>query len=68
MRKLIDMTHDNDSTIAGTVGGTLLTVIVNMHSTDILKTVILGIVGALTSFTVSVGLKWIQKRIQKFKS
>jgi hypothetical protein len=48
-------THNNieSGTILGTVSGTVLTVAVNVGSSDILKTVILASLGAVVSFSVS---------------
>jgi uncharacterized membrane protein YgaE (UPF0421/DUF939 family) len=46
---------------AGTVGGTLLTVIVNIQGVDILKTCILAAIGAVISFCVSMVMKRIVK-------
>lgn len=56
--------HIESGTILGTVSGTGLTVLANIGSSDILKTVILAAVGAVVSFCVSVSLKWI---IRKFR-
>ena len=59
-------THNNieSGTILGTVSGTVLTVAVNVGSSDILKTVILASLGAVVSFSVSLLLKWL---VNKFK-
>ena len=59
-------THHNieSGTILGTVSGTVLTVMVNVGSSDILKTVILASLGAVVSFSVSLLLKWL---VHKFK-
>jgi hypothetical protein len=45
----------------GTASGTLLSITPNIFSEDILKTIILAIIGAIVSFIVSVFLKWITK-------
>jgi len=60
-------THNNieSGTILGTVSGTVLTVAVNMGSSDILKTVILASLGAVVSFSVSLLLKWMVKKIKE---
>jgi mannitol-specific phosphotransferase system IIBC component len=60
-------THNNieSGTILGTVSGTVLTVAVNVGSSDILKTVILASLGAVVSFSVSLLLKWIVKYFKK---
>ena len=60
-------THNNieSETILGTVSGTVLTVLVNIGSSDIIKTVVLAALGAVVSFGVSLLLKWL---VNKFKS
>ena len=59
-------THNNieSGTILGTVSGTVLTIAVNVGSSDIIKTVILAAMGAIVSFSVSVLLKWILKKMK----
>ncbi len=45
------------------IGGTLLSLVVNISSTDVVKTVILAVLGAVVSFFVSLLLKYtIRKR------
>jgi len=51
--------HIATGTIAGTVSGTALTVIANIGSTDVTKTVVLAALGAFVSFGVSLLLKWL---------
>ncbi|MBL7920004.1 MAG: hypothetical protein JNJ40_06795 [Bacteroidia bacterium] len=51
-------------TVLGTVCGTVLTVIGNIGSPDIIKTVVLAAVGAVVSFSVSVFLKLVVKRFK----
>lgn len=46
------------STIAGTVGGTLLAV-TTIHTENIVNTIILATIGATTSFLVTIGVKYI---------
>jgi mannitol-specific phosphotransferase system IIBC component len=60
-------THNNieSGTILGTVSGTVLTVLVNIGSSDIIKTVVLAALGAVVSFCVSLLLKWVFKRFSK---
>lgn len=60
-------THNNieSGTILGTVSGTVLTVAVNVGSSDVLKTVILASLGAVVSFSVSLLLKWMVKKIKE---
>jgi mannitol-specific phosphotransferase system IIBC component len=59
--------HQNieNGTIMGTVCGTVLTVLVNIGSSDIIKTVVLAALGAVVSFSVSLLLKWLVKRLNK---
>jgi hypothetical protein len=59
-------THNNieSGTILGTVSGTVLTVAVNVGSSDIVKTVILAGLGAVVSFCVSLLLKWLVKKVK----
>ncbi|HEV8513437.1 MAG TPA: hypothetical protein VGQ59_09170 [Cyclobacteriaceae bacterium] len=60
-------THSgHGGTVAGTATGTLLTIFVNIHSEDVVKTVVLACIGAVVSFAISVSLKWIaRKRLRK---
>jgi len=57
----------NSGTKAGTAGGTLLTLIVNINNEDILRTAVLAIIGAVVSFAVSVLLKITIRLIRKHK-
>ncbi|MGQ0826960.1 MAG: hypothetical protein ACT4ON_01065 [Bacteroidota bacterium] len=57
--------HLGSGTLLGTVGGTALTVLVNVNSSDIAKTAILAAIGAAVSFTVSLLLKWLVKKLKK---
>jgi len=58
------MDHSN-STVVGTAGGTFLSVLPNLHSEDVLKTIILASVGAIVSFTISLVLKFLIKKHKK---
>ena len=60
-----DNQHIGAGTILGTVSGTVLTVIANIDSQDIIKTGILAALGAVVSFCVSVLMKWLVKRFRK---
>ena len=55
----------DSSTKAGTVGGTLLTILVNINSADLLKTGILAAVGAVVSFSVTLLLKFLIRYFKK---
>lgn len=62
--KSLTMEHINDNTtIIGTISGTLLSVGVTIDPQDYLKTVVLAAVGAAVSFVVSVFLKWVWRSI-----
>ncbi len=58
------MEHSN-STVMGTAGGTFLSVLPNLHSEDVLKTVVLATVGAIVSFVISMTLKYLIKKHKK---
>ena len=49
----------------GTAGGTFLSIVPNLSSDDIAKTVILATVGAVVSFTISLLLKNLNKKHKK---
>lgn len=59
--------HNNieSGTILGTVSGTALTVVVNISSSDMIKTAILATLGAVVSFSVSLLLKCVVKKLKK---
>lgn len=49
----------NISLRTGTVSGTVLSVLPNIFSEDIFKTVVLAAIGAIVSFTITLTLKWL---------
>jgi len=53
------------SLTTGTLSGTLLSILPQLNSQDILVTVVLAMVGAITSFLVSVLLKYLQEVLRK---
>jgi len=55
----------DNTTKAGTIGGTLLSMLFNIDSQDLLKTAILAAIGALVSFSVTLFLKFLIKRLKK---
>jgi hypothetical protein len=55
------MTASNP-TLMGTAGGTFLSVVPNLNSEDVLKTVLLAAVGAIVSFGISMVLKFVIKK------
>ena len=61
------MQHHDSTTAIVTVTGTVFTVAATIDSHDYMKTVILAIIGATVSFTVSMMLKWIWNFLQRKK-
>ena len=55
----------DNTTKAGTIGGTILSIFFNIDNEDLLKTGILAAIGALVSFSVTLFLKFRIKRIKK---
>lgn len=53
------------STKAGTIGGTLLILFINLDTAEVMKTMLLAATGASVSFTVSLLLKTFIKRIRR---
>lgn len=51
-------------TLAGTGLGTLLALLGQIHSGDLIKTAVLSVLGAVISFGVSLGLRWLTRRIK----
>ena len=58
------MTASNP-TLMGTAGGTFLSVVPNLHSEDVFKTVLLAAVGAIVSFGISMVLKFVIKKYKR---
>lgn len=56
---------DETGTRAGTVGGTLLSILPAIGSGEIIRTAVLAAVGAMVSFMVSVLLKIVVQHIKK---
>jgi len=59
------MMTSGNHTLMGTVGGTFLSVLPNLHSEDLFKTVVLASIGAVVSFIVSMVLKYLIKKHKK---
>ncbi|HVT84485.1 MAG TPA: hypothetical protein VHD35_04750 [Chitinophagaceae bacterium] len=55
----------DNTTKAGTAGGTLLSIFANINSGDVLKTAILAAIGAVVSFSITLLLKLLVKRLKK---
>lgn len=56
--------HQDTTTVVGTVTGTVFSVAANINSQDYTKTVILAVVGATTSFLISLCLKWLWRAVK----
>ncbi|MDY0088760.1 MAG: hypothetical protein RBR78_00170 [Flavobacteriaceae bacterium] len=59
------MSNQTNPTLAGTAGGTFLSIVPNLNSEDLVKTVSLAIVGAVVSFSISVLLKYLFRKHKK---
>ena len=57
--------QSSNSALVGTAGGTFLSILPNLHSEDVIKTVILATLGAIVSFTISVLLKFLIRKHKK---
>ena len=55
----------NDSTKAGTIGGTLISIFCNLQKEDIAKTITLVGLGAIVSFLVSILMKVLYRWFKK---
>ncbi len=66
LKKEVIMEHTNDNTtLIGTISGTILSVLAMFDTKDLIKTVIMATVGAVVSFLVSRGLKWLWEKWRK---
>jgi len=60
------MEYTNDSTtIIGTVSGTTLSVVTMFDTEAIIKTIVFAAIGATISFSVTMLLKWVWKKLRK---
>lgn len=55
----------SNSPLVGTASGTFLSVLPNLHSEDILKTIVLAILGAIVSFAITILLKKLVRKEKK---
>lgn len=51
--------------LMGTAGGTFLSVVPNLDSDDVLRTVLLAAIGATVSFGISMVLKFVLKKYKE---
>jgi len=63
-----DQLHIDGDTRAGTIGGTLVVILLNIFTHDALRSALLAFVGATVSFFVSLGWKKIIKYWQGKKA
>jgi hypothetical protein len=50
---------------SGTIGGTMLVLLMQLTSAEVVKTALLAAVGAAVSFIVSMVMKWLLRRLKK---
>ena len=62
---VMNLPHLDISVKAGMLGGTLLSILANIHYSDVLKTSILAAIGAVVGFLVTILLKFLIKRIKR---
>ncbi|MEA4850727.1 hypothetical protein SDC9_198489 [bioreactor metagenome] len=62
--KLPETTADGN-VYAGTFGGMILSVFSNLFIEDLLRTIVLAIVGTIVSFVISIGLKFLIRRFKR---
>jgi len=58
------MYHHDHSTAIGTTTGTVFTVFATIDAHDYVQTIVLACVGAVVSFSVSLLLKWVWKKVK----
>jgi hypothetical protein len=56
---------DNGNARAGTTGGLLLVLLLQIGGGELLKTIVLAGVGAAVSFSVSMGMKWLVRKFRQ---
>lgn len=59
--------QNEHGTVGGTIGGTLVVFVLQLHSEDLTKTCILAAIGAVVSFLVSLGLKWLLRWVSVWR-
>jgi hypothetical protein len=52
------------NTKSGIIGGTLLSVYINISWNDIMFTIIMASVGAVVSFIISLLLRWVVRKLK----
>lgn len=59
------MQAQTNPTLVGTAGGTFLSIVPNLSSDDVIKTIVLATIGAVVSFSISLLLKYLSKKHKK---
>ncbi len=60
-----DHFSSSTATRAGTAGGTLLALLLRINGHEILQTMVVSGIGAAVSFSVSVALRWVFKKLKR---
>jgi len=53
------------ATKIGTAGGFLTVLLANIHTSDLVKTVVMSAIGAVVSFIISMALNYLIKKLRK---
>ena len=56
---------DHSLTKAGTMGGMLTVLLANISSGEITRTAMLSAIGAVVSYLVSLGIKWLTGKFKR---
>ena len=57
--------QSSNPALVGTAGGTFLSILPNLNSEDVVKTILLATLGAIVSFTISILLKFLIRKHKK---
>jgi len=57
--------QESSPALAGTAGGTFLSVAASINGEDLVKTILLAVIGATVSFSVSILFKFLLKKRKK---
>ncbi|MBL7743144.1 MAG: hypothetical protein JNN00_06665 [Chitinophagaceae bacterium] len=59
--------NETVNTKTTTLGGTVTVFLANINSGDVVKTMVLAAIGATVSFGMSHVLKWVVRRVRKWR-
>jgi hypothetical protein len=66
MKRQVMAIHNGQwGTLAGTAGGTLLSIWASIQGEDVVKTMLLACIGATTSFFISLLMKELVRRLRR---